>query len=334
MTICLLPYGPTAHFRLTSVALHKSISNSANSTSHVPELVLSNFSTPLGLSTGRLLQSLFPPLPNFIGRQVVAIHNQRDFIFVRRFRYMFALRETESSIKMAKAGGLDEQLRTRMQEIGPRFCLKLRWLKRGTLDEGRRRGASGVTHNTDEGHTPKVPQASTSRIPMDVDGDEDDSMLDGADAEVQEMTAADRADEEAARQEMLAETGETEASTSGPPAGDSIMAGDAATDSAAAIAAAGSGTVHPTSTKKVSTHKKRKRRTFSPTTGAIRIPTFNAPKEIPKSELPHHRKIKKGASLLDSLAVTVGMGRGGTRKDKKEWEWDPRMQVSRRKFFL
>lgn len=96
-------------------------------------------STPLGLSVGRLLQSLFPPLPNFIGRQVVAVHNSRDFIFFRRFRYEFALREDELSVERAKERGMDTLVRTRMQEIGPRLTLKLRWLKRGTLGQGRRR---------------------------------------------------------------------------------------------------------------------------------------------------------------------------------------------------
>jgi ribosome production factor 1 len=61
-----------------------------------------------------MFQHLFPPLPEFEGRQVVTLHNQRDFLFFRRHRYAF--RSTE---KVA------------LQEIGPRFTLKLKWLKRG-----------------------------------------------------------------------------------------------------------------------------------------------------------------------------------------------------------
>ncbi|PLW40365.1 hypothetical protein PCASD_07281 [Puccinia coronata f. sp. avenae] len=63
MTISRLPYGPTASFRMTSIVPSKAIPGHAKPTSHFPELVLSNFSTPLGLSIGTLLQSVFPPLP-------------------------------------------------------------------------------------------------------------------------------------------------------------------------------------------------------------------------------------------------------------------------------
>ena len=78
------------------------------------ELILNNFTTLLGNSVGRLFGSLFPPQPQFRGRQVVTLHNQRDFLFFRKHRYMFA------SANSAK-----------LQEIGPRFTLKLRWLRKG-----------------------------------------------------------------------------------------------------------------------------------------------------------------------------------------------------------
>ncbi|KAH9441294.1 hypothetical protein MJO28_015729 [Puccinia striiformis f. sp. tritici] len=130
MTISRLPYGPTASFRMTSIVPSKAIPGHAKPTSHFPELVLSNFSTPLGLSIGTLLQSVFPPLPELEGRQVVSMQNQRDFVFFRRYRYVFAERE-----KVFLKDG-DENIRTRLQEIGPRFTLKVRWLKRGTLAGG------------------------------------------------------------------------------------------------------------------------------------------------------------------------------------------------------
>ena len=311
--------------------LSKTISNHARPTSHVPELVLSNFSTPLGLSTGRLLQSLFPPMPNFAGRQVVAIHNQRDFIFIRRFRYMFALREgSEAAIKQAKDRGMDEQLRTRMQEIGPRFTLKLRWIKRGTMDVGRRRGASGVTGETQPANAKTAAndkgkgRASDMDVDLGADADADaDGQLEDAEAEAG-LTQQDKEEEESARREMLAQTGQAEEATLPVDASSST----ANTSADATPAADG---LAPTTRSKSS---KRKRRTFSPNGTTLKIPSFTAPKTIDKAELPHHRKLKPGASLLDSLAVTVGYGRGGTRKDKKEWEWDPRMQVSRRRFFL
>ena len=77
-------------------------------------MILNNFTTLLGNSVGRLFGSLFPPQPQFRGRQVVTLHNQRDFLFFRRHRYMFASATS-----------------ARLQEIGPRFTLKLRWLRKG-----------------------------------------------------------------------------------------------------------------------------------------------------------------------------------------------------------
>ncbi|KAJ7576914.1 anticodon-binding protein [Mycena floridula] len=114
ITLVYLPNGPTAYFKLTSVELSKQIHGHARATSHNPELVLNNFVTRLGHTVGRLFQTLFPPLPEFEGRQVVTLHNQRDFLFFRRHRYAF--RSTE---KVA------------LQEIGPRFTLKLRTLRKG-----------------------------------------------------------------------------------------------------------------------------------------------------------------------------------------------------------
>jgi ribosome production factor 1 len=86
ITIVNLPYGPTAYFKLTSVQLSRQISGHARQTAHSPELILNNFQTRLGLSIGKLFGSLFPPLPQFEGRQVVTLHNQRDFLFFRRHR--------------------------------------------------------------------------------------------------------------------------------------------------------------------------------------------------------------------------------------------------------
>ncbi|KAI0080147.1 Brix-domain-containing protein [Panus rudis PR-1116 ss-1] len=114
MTVIYLPNGPTAYFRLSSIELMKKIEGHGRSTDHFPELVLNGFVTRLGHTVGRLFQTLFPPMPEFQGRQVVTFHNQRDFLFFRRHRYAF--RSTE---KVA------------LQEIGPRFTLKLKSLRKG-----------------------------------------------------------------------------------------------------------------------------------------------------------------------------------------------------------
>ncbi|VDB84957.1 unnamed protein product [Peniophora sp. CBMAI 1063] len=114
MTVVHLPNGPTAYFKLTSIELTKKLLGHARATPHFPELILNNFATRLGHTVGRLFQTFFPPLPEFQGRQAVTLHNQRDFLFFRRHRYAF-----RSDEKVA------------LQEIGPRFTLKLRSLRKG-----------------------------------------------------------------------------------------------------------------------------------------------------------------------------------------------------------
>lgn len=114
LTIIQLPNGPTAFFRLTSISLGSEIAGHGRGTEHTPELILNNFSTALGHQVGSLFRSLFPQIPDLDGRQVVTAHNQRDFIFFRRHRYQFS-----SANKAA------------LQEIGPRFTLKLRLLRNG-----------------------------------------------------------------------------------------------------------------------------------------------------------------------------------------------------------
>ncbi|MCO5610523.1 hypothetical protein L7F22_064762 [Adiantum nelumboides] len=81
-----LPDGPTAHFKLSSLVLSKKIKGHGKPTSHLPELILNNFTTRIGHRVGRMLASLFPQQPNFRGRRVVTFHNQRDFIFFRHHR--------------------------------------------------------------------------------------------------------------------------------------------------------------------------------------------------------------------------------------------------------
>ena len=63
-----------------------------NPTTHWPELILKNFRTRLGRKIGRMFAAIFPQRPHLEGRQVVTLHNQRDYIFFRQHRYMFKCR--------------------------------------------------------------------------------------------------------------------------------------------------------------------------------------------------------------------------------------------------
>lgn len=115
LTIVHFPQGPTLTFKLSNILPGKRIQNHGRSSIHIPELILNNFATSLGVRVGSLLADLFPKMPEFKGRQVVTFHNQRDFIFVRRHRYIFK----------------DGQ-KVNLQEIGPRFSLKLQNIRSGT----------------------------------------------------------------------------------------------------------------------------------------------------------------------------------------------------------
>ena len=102
--------------------LPEAIRGHGRATNHRPELILNNFSTRLGHRLGRMLACLVPYDPQFKGRQAVTLHNQRDFVFLRHHRYVFEQR---------RQGG---DVGARLQELGPRFTLKLMSVQKGTFD--------------------------------------------------------------------------------------------------------------------------------------------------------------------------------------------------------
>lgn len=76
LIISHLPEGPTATFRVSSVKLRSDIKNhGAMGDITQPELILNNFDTMLGNRMGRMMASLFPPVPNLKARRVVTMHN-------------------------------------------------------------------------------------------------------------------------------------------------------------------------------------------------------------------------------------------------------------------
>jgi ribosome production factor 1 len=120
--MCHLPKGPTSYWRLTRLKLGQEMSGGATcNASHKPELILNNFTTRLGRRLGRQLAALFPQSPDFQGRRTVTFHNQRDFVFFRHYRYNFK-----------QDGTLDTKCK--LQEIGPRFTLKCRYVQHGIFD--------------------------------------------------------------------------------------------------------------------------------------------------------------------------------------------------------
>jgi ribosome production factor 1 len=129
-----LPEGPHFHFSVSNWIEGKKLPRHANDTGHYPELILNNFKTPLGILTAHLFKGLFPAMPELEGRQVLTLHNQRDYIFVRRHRYVFRdKRESEKPVVGPDGKPMKgvEDVKVGMQEIGPRMTLKLRRIDRG-----------------------------------------------------------------------------------------------------------------------------------------------------------------------------------------------------------
>lgn len=118
MVLTHLPEGPTVEFKITNVVYHEEIEDCAKNTGFAPELIFKNFKTKVGYRLSRILHSIFPHSPEIEGRQVVTFHNQRDYIFFRHHRFIFA----------------DEFSKVNLQEIGPRFCLRLLSIQKGTFD--------------------------------------------------------------------------------------------------------------------------------------------------------------------------------------------------------
>ncbi|MCJ1249324.1 hypothetical protein MMC30_006547 [Trapelia coarctata] len=129
-----LPHGPMFHFSISNWVEGRKLPGHGNPTNHNPELILNNFRTPLGLLTAHLFRTMFPPQPEFQGRQVVTLHNQRDYIFLRRHRYVFReKRATEKSVVGPDGKEVKgvEGIRAGLQELGPRFTMKLRRIDKG-----------------------------------------------------------------------------------------------------------------------------------------------------------------------------------------------------------
>ena len=128
-----LPVGPTSYWKLTGLKLGQEIKQGTNCNSeHLPEIICKNFTTRLGLRVKRQLCSLFPSsdgqAEHLQGRRVITFHNQRDFIFFRHYRYQFK-ENTKNEDTTTEAA------RCVLQEIGPRFTMKMHSLQIGTFNK-------------------------------------------------------------------------------------------------------------------------------------------------------------------------------------------------------
>ncbi|CAH8871037.1 unnamed protein product [Trichobilharzia szidati] len=134
VVISHLPNGPTATFRLTNVLLRREMrSNRKNKyieSNVIPHLITTRFMTRLGLRTERILSGMFPDIsrqPPEPHSRTIVFHNQRDYIFFRHYRYI----HQNTGVNEDKNG---ENEHIVMNEVGPKFTLKLRSIQLGTFD--------------------------------------------------------------------------------------------------------------------------------------------------------------------------------------------------------
>lgn len=89
LTVVHLPLGPTLTYSINKWMPGSKLPGHGNAQDeYYPELLLNNFKSSLGLLSAKSFQTLFPPQPDIEVRQVVTLHNSRDYIFLRRHRYM------------------------------------------------------------------------------------------------------------------------------------------------------------------------------------------------------------------------------------------------------
>ncbi|KAL5078204.1 hypothetical protein RYX36_017188 [Vicia faba] len=110
LTVCHLPFGPTAYFSLLNVVTRHEIKDKkavGTMPEAYPHVILNNFSTKLGERTANILKHLFPePKPDT--KRIVTFANQSDYILFRHHIY-------------EKRGGPNS---VELKEIGPRFDLR------------------------------------------------------------------------------------------------------------------------------------------------------------------------------------------------------------------
>lgn len=115
LIICHLPYGPTAYFTITDVVMRHDIPDIGTMSEQYPHLIFHNFKTQLGQRVISILKYLFP-VPKPDSKRVITFANHDDYISFRHHTYKKVDRQIE------------------LNEVGPRFQLKLYQIKLGTLD--------------------------------------------------------------------------------------------------------------------------------------------------------------------------------------------------------
>lgn len=227
---------------------------------------------------------------------------------------------------------IDDTVKTRFQEIGPQFTIKMRWIRRGPLGEtgderDRRERQEAETGEAAQefGEDPATRGDGDAEGELNIDGDEDDEMGRDEDHDVEREAA----EEELAKREIGLDQSDSRGQPNFPPV---PPPGNAAAESTLEGEDSQAQPPNP---------KKRKRRT-KPSHPLYRpSPSPSVTPEPEPVPLPNVNGKKKNPELQSALSTVgktwhAGRGEGGVRDaaKRREWNWDAKMQVSRRKFFL
>ena len=117
MIVCHLPSGPTAYFALSNVVLRHDLRTSLDTMpEEYPHLIFQNFQTHIGDRVTDILKYLFP-VPKLDSKRVISFINKDDWII---FRHHTHKKEDYKTIAL--------------EELGPRFVMKLYQISLGTVD--------------------------------------------------------------------------------------------------------------------------------------------------------------------------------------------------------
>ncbi|OQR67976.1 U3 small nucleolar ribonucleoprotein IMP4-like [Tropilaelaps mercedesae] len=117
LIISHLPYGPTAYFTIYNAVMRHEIPDLGTMSEAYPHLLFNNFTTKLGRRTESILKYLFP-VPKEDSKRIISFVNIDDYILFRHHTFT----TTDGQVEL--------------QEVGPRFELRLYDIKLGSVDEG------------------------------------------------------------------------------------------------------------------------------------------------------------------------------------------------------
>ncbi|KRZ03878.1 U3 small nucleolar ribonucleoprotein IMP4 [Trichinella zimbabwensis] len=113
ITICHLPFGPTAYFTLSNVVMRHDVPDVGKMSEQYPHLIFHNFTSQLGKRVVNILKHLFP-VPKEDSRRVVTFSVEDDFISFRHHVY----KKVNNEIVLTEVGPRFEMKRNILYKVG------------------------------------------------------------------------------------------------------------------------------------------------------------------------------------------------------------------------